>query len=62
MFSNSLTRIILLALGLIISWMLFYIDSFAGFAPDWQWQRNYQAERPAVVMSGERLSSYKGCC
>jgi hypothetical protein len=59
MFSNSLTRIILLALGLIISWMLFYIDSFAGFAPDWQWQRNYQAERPAVVMSGERLSSFQ---
>lgn len=59
MFSNSLTRIILLALGIIVSWGLFYFDGFAGFAPDWQWQRNYQAERPAVVMSGQRLSSFQ---
>jgi hypothetical protein len=59
MFSNSLTRIILLALGVIASWILFYIDSFAGFAPDWQWQRNYQPERPAVVMNEQRLSSFQ---
>lgn len=59
MFSNSLTRIILLALGAIVAWVLFYINSFAGFAPDWQWQRSYQEEQPAVVMSDQRLSSFQ---
>jgi hypothetical protein len=59
MFSKSQTRIILLALGLIVSWILFYLDGFAGFAPDWQWQRNYQAERPAVVIKQQRLSSFQ---
>ncbi|HGM5488873.1 TPA: hypothetical protein ACKP1B_000456 [Serratia fonticola] len=59
MFSKSQTRITLLALGAIASWMLFYFDGFAGFAPDWQWQQAYQAEQPAVVVSDQRLSSFQ---
>ncbi|MGF6189695.1 hypothetical protein [Serratia sp. 2723] len=59
MLTNSLTRIILLALGVIVSWVMFYIKGYAGFAPGWQWQRNYQAERPAIVMRDPRLSSFQ---
>lgn len=43
MFSNSQTRIILLTLGAIASWMLFYFDGFAGFAPD------YRCWKPAKI-------------
>ncbi|MGL5386712.1 MAG: hypothetical protein ACRDCA_12815 [Serratia sp. (in: enterobacteria)] len=59
MFSKSQTRMTLLTLGVIASWMLFYFDGFAGFAPDWQWRQDYQAEQPAVVVSDQRLSSFQ---
>ncbi|WP_025121445.1 MULTISPECIES: hypothetical protein [unclassified Serratia (in: enterobacteria)] len=59
MFSKSQTRITLLTLGVIASWMLFYFDGFAGLAPDWQWRQAYQAEVPAVVVNNQRLSSFQ---
>lgn len=59
MFSKSLTRITLLALGTVASCMLFYDEGFAGLAPDWQWQRSYQPQQPAIVMNEQRLTSFQ---
>lgn len=59
MFSKSLTRITLLALGGVVAGILFYIEGFAGFASDWPWQRSYRLEKPAIAMSHHRLSSYQ---
>ncbi|WP_431222789.1 hypothetical protein ACQ86O_21550 [Serratia sp. L9] len=59
MFSKSLTRITLLALAMVASCMLFYDEGFAGFAPDWQWQRGYQPQQPAIIMHDQRLSSFQ---
>lgn len=59
MFSQSQTRMTLLALGGIVAGILLYIEGFAGFATDWSWQRSYRAEQPALVMSKQRLSSFQ---
>ncbi|VXC74601.1 conserved hypothetical protein [Enterobacterales bacterium 8AC] len=59
MFSQSKTRIRLLAVVGFVTGILFYIEGFAGFATGWSWQRSYRAEQPAVVMSKQRLSSFQ---